>query len=459
MHTREDILRDLKEFISFPSISADSRQQQSIFDCASWLAGHLYEIGIQKVKVFPTSAHPVVYGEYTVNAALPTILFYGHYDVTPVDPLSKWETPPFRPAIKGHYIVGRGASDDKGQLFTHIKAVARLLHPGGRLPVNVKFLIEGAEEIGSLGLEEFIRQHKEMLRCDAVVVSDTKMAGPGQPAITYSLRGSVKVEVELRTMARDLHSGTFGGYVPNAAIKIAEFIAGLHNEDRSIAIPGFYEDVRNLSPAEKAFITVNGISNAALIQEAAAFAPWGERGYTMYERITSRPSLTVTGITAGYQEKGFKEVIPAVASAKLNFRLVPDQDPERICRLLEQHVRNKIADADVRITYGSLGYPVTIPRHNFYIRAAAKACEMAFRRKPRFLQNGGSIGAVDYLYSILGVPVVLLGFARADDNMHAPNEKFYLPDLFKGIDTIQHFLILCQRSSSIPTAMQARGMA
>jgi acetylornithine deacetylase/succinyl-diaminopimelate desuccinylase-like protein len=442
MISREEIIRDLKEFISFPSVSADSRQQQDLFDCASWLAGHLYEIGMQRVKVLPTSAHPVVYGEYVTDAALPTILFYGHYDVTPVDPLNKWDTPPFRPAIKGDYIVGRGASDDKGQLFTHVKAVARLLQQEGRLPVNVKFLVEGAEEIGSLGLEEFISQHKELLRCDAVVVSDTKMVGPGQPAITYSLRGTVKVEIALRTMAKDLHSGTFGGYVPNAAIKMAEFIAGLHDKDSAIAIPGFYEDVRQQSPAERAFMAANGIGNMALMQEAEAFAPWGESRFTMYERITSRPSLEVTGITAGYQGKGFKEVIPAVASVKLNFRLVPDQDPGQISKLLERHVRNTIKDADVKITYGAVGYPVTIPRNNFYIRAAALACEKVFRRKPRFLQNGGSIGAVDYLFSILGVPIVLLGFARADDNMHAPNEKFYLPDFFKGIDTIQQFLQL-----------------
>jgi acetylornithine deacetylase/succinyl-diaminopimelate desuccinylase-like protein len=441
MITREDIVRDLKEFISFPSVSADSSQQQTMFDCASWLAGHLYEIGMQRAKVLPTSAHPVVYGEYITDAALPTILFYGHYDVTPVDPLNKWDTPPFRPAIKGDYIVGRGASDDKGQLFTHVKAVAKLLQEG-RLPVNVKFLIEGAEEIGSVGLEEFVAQHKDLLRCDAVVVSDTKMVGPGQPAITYSLRGSVKVEITLRTMAKDLHSGTFGGYVPNAAIKMAEFITGLHNKDNAIAIPGFYEDVRDPSSAERAFVAANGIGNTALMQEAEAFAPWGESRFSMYERITSRPSLEVTGITAGYQGKGFKEVIPAIASVKLNFRLVPDQDPARISWLLEQHVRNNVKDADVKITYGAVGYPVTIPRNNFYVRAAALACEKVFRRKPRFLRNGGTIGAVDYLYTTLGVPVVLLGFARADDNMHAPNEKFYLPDFFKGIDTIQQFLQL-----------------
>ena len=442
MATREDIVRELKEFISFPSISADSRRQQSMFDCASWLAGHLYETGMQNVHVLPTSAHPVVYGEYTSDAALPTILFYGHYDVTPVDPLNKWDTPPFRPAIKGDYIVGRGASDDKGQLFTHIKAVAAQLRQKGQLPVNVKFLVEGAEEIGSLGLEDFISRHKELLRCDAVVVSDTKMAGPGMPAITYSLRGSIKVEVEIRTMTKDLHSGTFGGYVPNAAIKMAEFIAGLHNKDNSIAIPGFYEDVRNPSPAERAFRALNGISDKELMQESGAFAPWGESRYTIYERITSRPSLTVTGITTGYQGMGFKEVIPAIASVKLNFRLVPDQDPQTIAGLLERHIRNNIRDAEVRITYGAFGYPVTIPRDNFYIRAAVQACEKAFGRKPRFLQNGGTIGAVDHLHTILGVPVVLLGFAQADDNMHAPNEKFYLPDFFKGIDTIRHFLIL-----------------
>jgi acetylornithine deacetylase/succinyl-diaminopimelate desuccinylase-like protein len=444
-----DILRDLKDFISFPSISADSTRQQSMFDCASWLAGHLYEIGMQRAVVLPSAAHPVVYGEYISDVSLPTILFYGHYDVTPVDPLNKWDTPPFRPAIKGNYIVGRGASDDKGQLFTHVKAIARQLQEQGHLPVNVKFLVEGAEEIGSVGLEEFISRHKDILRCDAVVVSDTKMAGPGMPAITYSLRGSVKVEIEIRTMENDLHSGTFGGYVPNAAIKMAEFIAGLHNKNGTIAIPGFYEEVRRLSTAERAFTAVNGITDGELMQEAMAFAPWGERQYTMYERITSRPSLTVTGITSGYQGKGFKEVIPAVASVKLNFRLVPDQDPQTILQMLEHHIRTQISDADIRITYGAAGYPVTIPRDNFYVRAAGRACEKVFGRKPRYLQNGGSIAAVDYLYRILGVPVVLLGFARADDNMHAPNERFYLPDFFKGIDTIQQFLMLSAGRSKV----------
>jgi acetylornithine deacetylase/succinyl-diaminopimelate desuccinylase-like protein len=445
---RDKILFDLKEFIAFPSVSHHPWQRQSLVDCAAWLAGHLYEVGMKRVKVFPTSSYPVVYAEYSVDKDLPTVLFYGHYDVQPADPLGKWVTPPFRPVIMGDYIIGRGASDDKGQLFIHIKAVEKLLRRTQSLPVNVKFLIEGAEEIGSTGLEEFIFRQKELLHCNCILVSDTKMVAPGQPAITYSLRGSLNAELELRTMAGDLHSGIFGGYVPNAALKMCQFISGLYNKDQSISIPHFYDDVHDPSPAERAFMALNGPGEKGLLQDAAAYAHWGEARFNMYERATIRPSLSVTGLTSGYQGKGVKNVIPAVASVKLNFRLASGQEPERIRKLLEAHIFRNIPDAGIKITYSSANHPVTIPRNNYYIRAAALACEKVFGRKPKFLQNGGTIGAVDHLYSTLNVPVVLLGFARGGDNLHAPNERFYLPDFFNGIDTIKEFLQLAAFSKN-----------
>jgi acetylornithine deacetylase/succinyl-diaminopimelate desuccinylase-like protein len=433
------ILNELSHFISFPTVSSDEKNKEAMCQCAQWLAQHLASIGMHKTQVYSTTSHPLVFAEYVVHPSSETVLFYGHYDVQPADPIGKWHTDPFKAAIKGDYIFGRGASDDKGQMFIHIKAVERMIAANKALPVNVKFLIEGAEEIGSAGLGDFIVSNKKLLQCDVVVVSDTKMASLNEPAITYSLRGSLNAEIFIQTAKKDLHSGTFGGYVPNAALTLSEFITSLfHNH--SVAIPGFYDNVEIPSIYERKFIRANSISDEKLIDDAEVFSSWGDRNYNLHERSTIRPSLSITGITSGFQGKGVKNVIPSVASVKLNFRLVPNQQPEKIRSLLDQHINRMIKGAKLRIVYSSHNRPVVVPRNNPFIKAAANACETVFRKKARFIQNGGTIGAVDFLHTILNVPVILMGFAQASDNMHAPNEKFYLPNFFKGIETIVQFM-------------------
>jgi acetylornithine deacetylase/succinyl-diaminopimelate desuccinylase-like protein len=398
-----ETLRQLKQFIAFPTVSSDPRQKQAMQDCASWLKRRLREIGMHRAAVFPTSTHPLVYGEYLPDRSLPTILFYGHYDVQPVEPLEAWATPPFEAVVRGDHIYGRGTSDDKGQLLTHIAGIAALLRSGRPMPVNVKFLIEGAEEIGSEGLKEFILSHQSLLQCDAFFVSDTTMASLDTPAITYSLRGSLNVELSIRTLPNDLHSGTFGGRAPNAAHVLSRFLAGLHRPDQTIAIPGFYKEVAESTP---------GMS----------------------------PALAVTTITAGHQGKGVKSVIPATATTKLNLRLVPHQRPENIRALLDRYIREKLASAKPAVRYSAAASPVVVSRDNPYIRAAVKACESVFGRKPVFVRSGGTIGAVDWLHSHLKAPAVLLGFAQKSDNRHGPNEKLYLPNFERGIQTIIQFV-------------------
>ncbi|MBV9963190.1 MAG: dipeptidase [Parafilimonas sp.] len=439
MISAQKTLNELSELIGFASVSSNDTQAQAIYNCAEWLVNHFKYIGIEHAGLYKTSSHPVVFAHHIIDPALPTILFYGHYDVQPADPVNKWHTRPFKAVIKGEYIYGRGASDDKGQMFIHIKAVEKLLRQK-QLPVNVKFLIEGAEEIGSLGLKDFITINKNLLHCDAVVVSDTKMVSLKKPAITYSLRGSLNAELFISTGKKDLHSGTFGGYVPNAAIELSKFINKLYNSDHSIAITGFYDDVEKVSDEKRRFIKVNGVSDEKLLNDAEVFTAWGEKNYSLHERSTIRPSLSVTGITSGFQGKGVKNVIPSVASVKLNFRLVHNQKPEAVKRLFDDYARRMLTNTTVKTVYSSFNNPVTVAVSSPYIKAAATACENVFKNKPGFIQNGGTIGAVDYLNSILKVPVVLMGFAQASDNMHAPDEKFYLPNFFRGIDTIIKFI-------------------
>ncbi|MBL0358499.1 MAG: dipeptidase [Chitinophagaceae bacterium] len=435
------IIAELSTFISFASISAETKYKKDIVDCAEWIARHLSQSGMQHVKVINTSKHPIVFGEWMNAPGKPTVLIYGHYDVQPADPLQQWDTAPFKATVKGDYILGRGASDDKGQIFIHIKAIESILQETGTLPVNVKFLIEGAEEIGSVALKDFITANTSMLQCDAAVVSDTKMAGVNTPAITCSLRGSLNAEVFLQSAATDLHSGTFGGAVPNAAFVVSQFINSLYNKDGSIAIAGFYDDVKNVTPAERNFIAVNAPPGNSLLKDAGVLSAWGEKKYTIHERTTIRPSLSVTGITSGYQGEGVKNIIPARASLKLNLRLVPYQRPEKIKELLNGFIQTAIPSyIKVTVEYSALSNPVLMPVNNKFITAAVNAYKTVFKNKVRMIGSGGTIAAVDHLYSFLKVPVVFMGFAQASDNMHAPNEKMYLPNFFKGINVCRLFI-------------------
>jgi len=438
---RQRFLDELKEFIRFPSISAQPKHAGDVVNCARWLAGHLRRIGLEEVKIVATPRHPIVYAAWQRAAGKPTLLIYGHYDVQPVDPLSEWRRPPFEPTVRGDNLFGRGACDDKGQMFVHVKALEAYLRTQRALPVNVKCIFEGEEEIASPNLASFIAGNKETLASDAAVISDTRMLAPHRPAITYATRGALYLELEVRGPKHDLHSGNFGGAVHNPLEALCEIIAALHDADGRIAIPGFYDRVRGWSGAERARMARSGASDAEVLSDAAAESGWGERGYSSYERLTLRPALTVNGVTGGYQGPGQKGVIPARALAKLSFRLVPDQDPREIDRLFREQIA-RLTPPAVRTAVRTLvgAKPALVnPRHPA-MRAAALAYRKGFGAAPAFLRSGGTIPIVNTLQGMLRAPVVLMGFGLPDDSMHAPNEKFHLPSFFKGIATSIWFL-------------------
>jgi acetylornithine deacetylase/succinyl-diaminopimelate desuccinylase-like protein len=370
----------------------------------------------------------------------PTLLVYGHYDVQPVDPLTQWASPPFDPAIRGKHLLGRGASDDKGQLFTHVKAVESLLRTTGQLPVNIVCLFEGEEEIGSPNLPPLVRRLAGR-GIDVAVMSDTRMLSPQQPVLTSGLRGALSVEVEVDGPAHDLHSGTFGGAVHNPLQALCQIVAALHDDQNRVAIPGFYDAVAAWSPGAREYLACAGPSEEQFLRDAGVTKGWGERGYTSFERTTIRPALTVNGIVGGYAGPGVKAVIPSRAVAKLNLRLVPRQRPREIERLLRKHVE-RLTPGTVRTTVHTrlVADPAVVDRSHPAVRAAARAYRAGFGALPTFLPSGGTIPVVNLLQEQLGIPTILMGFALPDDNMHAPNEKFYLPNFENGIATSIHFL-------------------
>ncbi|HKR12295.1 MAG TPA: dipeptidase [Pyrinomonadaceae bacterium] len=429
-------VRELREFVSFPSVSARPENTGDMVQCAGWLAKHLDLIGLQGVTVVPTAGHPLVYAEWLQARNAPTVLVYGHYDVQPADPLDQWHSPPFSPAIRGHYLFGRGASDDKGQMFAHLKAIESCLRTAGRLPVNVKCLFEGEEEIGSPNLSPFVAQNRRALEADVVVVSDDSMPRPDRPAIIYAMRGALMMEVEVRGQESDLHDGLFGGMVHNPVQGLCKLVSGLHTNTGRIAIHGFYDRVREASVEERRFMAANGRTDAQLLKTVRAAQPWGERGFTLYERATIRPSLTISGVSGGYQGVGPKSIIPARASAKLNFRLVPDQNPAEIEQLVRSHIaRHTPPTLQSTIKTYSTAEPVVIDRHHPFIAAAAAACEKGFGAAPVFLRSGGTIPPVAAFQNTLNIPVALIGLGLPDDRIHAPNERFNLSNFRKGIAT------------------------
>jgi acetylornithine deacetylase/succinyl-diaminopimelate desuccinylase-like protein len=438
---RGRFLAELKRFVRFPSVSTQTKHAADIRACAEWLAGHLKGIGMHGARVIATPRHPIVYAEWKGAPGRPTVLIYGHYDVQPPDPLKEWITPPFEPVVRGPYLYGRGACDDKGQLFCHVKALETFLRTAGRLPVNVKCLFEGEEEIGSPNLKPFIERHARTLAADAAVMSDTRMLGPDQPALTYSLRGGLGVELEVSGPRQDLHSGTFGGAVHNPLQALCEIVAGLHDAGGKIAIPGFYDRVRRPDERERAYMQTVGPPDAKILADAGAERGWGEPGWSIYERTTVRPSLAVTGITGGYQGEGSKAVIPARATAKLNFRLVPDQDPREVEALVRRHIAKATPPTvRARLVTNLRAKPAEIDRGHPAVRAAAFAYRRGFRAAPVFLRSGGSIPVVNVFQEVLGIPTALMGFALPDDRIHAPNERFHLASFRRGIATCLAFL-------------------
>ena len=439
--TKNKIIEDFKTFLRFPTISSDSTKKQAIQDCAQWLSHHLRDIGLQKVTVYQTKQHPVVYAEYIVDPSLKTILFYGHYDVQPVTPVSDWKFPPFHPTIVGDYIYARGASDDKGQMFVHIKAIEYVLRNKNSLGVNIKCMFEGEEEMGSPHLPSFMYHNRDLLGCDVAVVSDTKMLSADHPAITYSLRGSLNAEILIKTATMDLHSGTFGGIVNNPANVLSKIIATIHDENGRINIPGFYSGIVDEGHDEISYMRVSGPSDESLRSDAGISTNWGDPGFSNYERTTIRPSVVVTTLRSGHMGEGCKNVLPSTAMAKINMRIVKGQQPQQVASLFAKFVKYNIPPGvHYKLTFSSASKPVQVSRRHPYLKAAADAYAKAFGHTPAFIRSGGTIPVVSLFHDHFKIAVVLMGFALASDNMHAPNERFYLPNLFRGIKTSIRFI-------------------
>lgn len=434
---RPRFVAELKELVRFPSVSNQPQHANDLRRCASWLAAHLRRIGLEHVRVLPTRRHPLVYASWQGARGRPTILIYGHYDVQPPEPLAEWKTPPFEPVVRDNNLYGRGACDDKGQLFTHVKALESYLKTQHSLPVNLKCIFEGEEEMGgSPGLKAFVTRNQSALRADAAVMSDTRMAGPSRPAIGYAQRGNLRFEVELLGPHQDLHSGNFGGVAHNPLQVLCDILSGLHDSDGRVTITGFYDKVRKWSDKEREYMASAGPKDSDLLKQAGLSKEWGESGYSLYERVTIRPALSLNAINGGYQGSGIKTVIPSRALAKLSIRIVPDQDPREIEQLFRDHIARvtpPTVSSDVRTL--AISHPALVNRNHPALRAAAFAYKKGFGSWPVFLRSGGSVPAASIFQAALGIPTVLMGFALPDDHIHAPNEKFHLPNFYQGIET------------------------
>lgn len=434
-------LDGLKELLRLPSISTLPENKIDMFRTAQWLADKLTEIGLHHAQLLPTPTFPVVYADWLEGGPqAPTLLIYGHYDVQPVDPLEEWLTPPFEPTVQGDNLYCRGANDNKGQFYTHLMAVQAYLNSAGRLPVNVKFMLEGEEEMGSPHLDEVVLNQRDLLQADAALISDTPIVDPNTPALVTGVRGLVYMQVTLRGSSRDLHSGSFGGVVENPLNAMVKILAALRDEHGRVTIPGFYDDVRALTEAERAAINESGLTEQAALAETGAPALWGEAGYTVAERMGVRPTLDVHGIKGGFIGAGQKTVIPAVASAKVSMRIVPDQQPQKIARLFTEHIQ-RLTPKTMAVTVEILssGDSAVVDLDAPALEAAALAYEQAFGRRPVYLREGGSLPVVGLLHKVLQMPVVMMGFGLPDDGLHAPNEKFYLPNFYRGIETAIHY--------------------
>jgi acetylornithine deacetylase/succinyl-diaminopimelate desuccinylase-like protein len=440
IHTNRDrYIAELKEFLAIPSISALPAHEPDVRRCAEWTAAEMRRIGLENVRLIETAGHPIVYGDWLHAAAgadgrpAPTMVFYGHYDVQPVDPVELWESPPFEATVRDGEIYARGAADDKGQVFMHFKALEAHVKQNGRPPVNVKFIVEGEEEIGSVNLEPFIGANRDLLTGDVCVISDSAMFDRGVPSICYSLRGLAYFQIDLRGTRSDLHSGVFGGAVANPAMVLAQLLAQMKDRGGRIKIPGFYDDVRPLSDAEREAWKQLPFNEKKYRKDLGAPKLFGESGFTTLERVWARPTFEVNGLLSGFTGDGAKTVIPAVAMAKVSMRLVPDQDPDRMAALFEAYLK-KIAPktVDVTVTRMHGGKPWIADHDSAYVRAAARAIEQGFGRAPVFCREGGSIPVVS-AFQAIGLPAVLFGVGLPDENAHAPNERLDLGNFHNGI--------------------------
>ncbi len=437
----EAFLEDYKRLLAIPGISTLPEFAQDVRRAAEWLAGALRELGMTRVEVTPTAVHPVVYAECIVDDKKPVLLVYGHYDVQPVDPLDEWRSDPFKPEIRGENLYARGASDMKGSMLALLKAIESL-KAAGCIPVNLKFLLEGEEEIGSPSLPDFIERHRDLLRSDVALNCDGSIYAPNAPSITYGLRGLAYFEVEVRGPGHDLHSGVFGGSVHNPAQVLCDLIAGMHDADGRVTLPGFYDRVRTLSDEERTVLAQAPHSDENWKSMAEVGTLWGEKGYSTVERVGARPTLEVNGIVSGFTGTGAKTVLPARAIAKISTRLVADQDPAAICNQLRAYLRDRVPETVTwEVRELSHGYGALMRRDSAPMRAAVNALEETFGTKPFFKREGGSVPVVSMMQQQLGIDSIMLGFALPDDGIHGPNEKQHLPTFFKGIEAYIRFLL------------------
>jgi acetylornithine deacetylase/succinyl-diaminopimelate desuccinylase-like protein len=431
---RDRYVSELKNYLAIPSISALPAHRGDVQRCAEWTADEMRRVGLQNVRLFDTPGNPIVYADWLHAPGAPTILFYGHYDVQPVDPLELWESPPFEATVRDGEIYARGAADDKGQVFMHLKAIEAHLKQTGALPVNIKLIIEGEEEVGSVNLDNFIRANKALLGADVVVISDSAMFDRGVPSICYSLRGLVYFQIDLRGTKSDLHSGVFGGAVANPNMVLAQILAQMKDRGGRMKIPGFYDDVIALTDEERAAWTKLPFSEKKYRKDLGAPKLFGESGYTTLERVWGRPTFEVNGLLGGFTGDGAKTVIPAVSMAKVSMRLVPNQHPDKIAELFDAYVK-KVAPktVDLKVTRMHGGKPWLTGYDNPYVQAAGRAIEQGFGKPPVFCREGGSIPVVSTFQEELGLPSVLFGVGLPDENAHAPNERLDLSNFHNGV--------------------------
>jgi acetylornithine deacetylase/succinyl-diaminopimelate desuccinylase-like protein len=437
---QERFLAELKEVLTIPSISTDPEHKADMQRAAEWTASQLRSIGMSNVQIMPTGGHPVVYGDWMgAGKSAATVMIYGHYDVQPVDPIELWKTAPFEPTVRGENLYARGSSDMKGQVLAALKAVESVIKAGG-MPVNLKWLIEGEEEIGSEHLDDFIKDHKELLACDVCLNPDAGLIAPGKPSITVGLRGLAYFELRVHGPSKDLHSGGFGGTIHNPAQALAELIAGMHDEKGKVTLPGFYDKVRKLSKKERKDFARLPIKRKDLIKMTGVPELWGEPKFTPAERLGARPTLEINGLLSGFTGTGSKTVLPAWAMAKISCRLVPDQTPEETTKQMKKYLKgNAPKDITWELTYLNGAGAALIDSDTYGVEPLAKALESVWGMRPYFPRGGGSIGVVVQLQKHIGAQSLLSGFGLPDDDAHSPNEKLNLPTWTKGIDAFIHF--------------------
>jgi acetylornithine deacetylase/succinyl-diaminopimelate desuccinylase-like protein len=436
---RDANLQELVEFLKIPSISTKSENKSDVERAARWVAEKLRG-QFEKVEVIATKGHPLVYAETAQAPGKPTVLFYGHYDVQPPEPLELWTSPAFEPTVRNGNLYGRGTADDKGQIHIHFAAFEALHKTQGRLPINVKVIIEGEEEVGGEALYAYVKENKEKLKADVLVVSDTSMLAPGVPSVTYGLRGLNYYQIEVSGPAQDLHSGVFGGAVPNPLTILCELFAKLHDKNLRVTVPGFYDDVAKLSKAERKALHSLPWKAKEFKKTVGAPALSGEKGFSIVEQVWCRPTMELNGIWGGYMGEGAKTVIPAKAWAKFSTRLVPDQNPEKIAKQVEKHIRKLLPrTVTCKIEMLSSGKPWVAPFTHPFFEAARRALEKGFGRKAVFIREGGSIPFVTEMHDTFKVPCILMGFGLPDENAHAPDEHISLENYFGGIKAAAYF--------------------